>query len=360
VTYITTGPDGNLWYNDGFDKLGSFNTTTHEFTEYALPTNTELSQYVTSGPDGNIWFISQVWPFPGAPPQLVGRFDLTTHEFTEIPFPLIFTGSGGSAMTSGPDGNLWILGLDGIVRLDPSSLSTEVFPFTFSPGSGRGWITTGIDGNLWFTVTGSNEIWKFDLASHAMTGFDLPSSNSGPSPIISGPDGNIWFTWFNDVDGSSIGQLVINDGPTVSAVRRFGVHRSPTTLVLTVDQALAPASAQNTAAYTLVAPRGRTLALASATYDAAAHTIALKPLRRLNLHVPYTLTVSGTGPNAVRNNGGVPLDGAKTGLPGSDYTVKVTAANWVRPHRRPPAHGRSPASPAGERLGRFDEVAGRT
>ncbi len=110
---IALGADGNIWFGEfAGGKIGRI-TPKGEITEFVIPTPNSGPRALAAGPDGNIWFISQAWPFPGSPPELVGRFDLTTHEFTEIPFPLIFTGLGGSAMTSGPDGNLWILGPPG-------------------------------------------------------------------------------------------------------------------------------------------------------------------------------------------------------------------------------------------------------
>jgi hypothetical protein len=59
--------------------------------------------------------------------------------------------------------------------------------------------------------------------------------------------------------------------------------------------------------------------------------VTLSPARRLNLHLAYRLIVSGTGPNAVTDISGLPLDGAKTGHPGSDFLSLVTILNWVRP-----------------------------
>jgi virginiamycin B lyase len=58
--YITTGPDGNLWFTDpGNNAIGEFATSitmTTNITEYALPTPGSKPQAIVTGPDGAIWF----------------------------------------------------------------------------------------------------------------------------------------------------------------------------------------------------------------------------------------------------------------------------------------------------------------
>jgi uncharacterized repeat protein (TIGR01451 family) len=130
--------------------------------------------------------------------------------------------------------------------------------------------------------------------------------------------------------------------PTVVALQRFGFHTQPTLLVLTFSEPLDPATAQNTRAYRIIDPHGHTIVVDRAMYDPEAQTVTLFPHRKLNLHLRYRLIVSGTGPNAVTNAEGVPLDGANNGRPGSDFVTFVTIDNWVRPLRqiRPLKHAR--------------------
>jgi hypothetical protein len=40
----------------------------------------------------------------------------------------------------------------------------------------------------------------------------------------------------------------------------------------------------------------------SAVYDAATHTVTLRPMKRLSLQLPYTLTVNGTSPSGLRDD----------------------------------------------------------
>ena len=70
-------------------------------------------------------------------------------------------------------------------------------------------------------------------------------------------------------------------------------------------------------------------------YDAAARTVALSPVRRLNLHNLFRLTVIGTGPGGVTDSFGNLLDGQKDGDPGSNFVTIVTAADLVLTTRNP-------------------------
>ena len=54
-------------------------------------------------------------------------------------------------------------------------------------------ITLGPDGNLWFTASNSNRI-GYITASGTITQFAIPTANSAPTSIVARPDGNLWFT----------------------------------------------------------------------------------------------------------------------------------------------------------------------
>jgi hypothetical protein len=120
-----------------------------------------------------------------------------------------------------------------------------------------------------------------------------------------------------------------DDGPTVVNVKRFGIHMQPTELVLSFNDGLDPTSAQNLSNYKIVGPAGHAVRIGSAVFDDATNTVTLHPTRRINLHHTYRLTVIGTGPHGVTNTEGIPLDGADTGNPGSDYTGTLTWRNIV-------------------------------
>jgi hypothetical protein len=98
----------------------------------------------------------------------------------------------------------------------------------------------------------------------------------------------------------------------------------PTVLVLTFNDGLDPATAENIANYKIVGPGGRTVAIDSVTFDSALNTVTILPKTRVNIHHTYKLTVLGAGPGGVRDVEGRLLDGAKTGVPGSNYVGSLT------------------------------------
>jgi hypothetical protein len=132
----------------------------------------------------------------------------------------------------------------------------------------------------------------------------------------------------------AINQVVrASDGPRVISVRRFGIHAMPTTIVLTFDRPLDPARADDLKDYHLSNAAGRAMAIRSATYDATAATVTLRPARRLNFHQHFVLTVNGGLPDGVADLQGVLLDGNGDGQPGSDLVTTVTAGSLVWPAR---------------------------
>ncbi|MGE3819045.1 MAG: Ig-like domain repeat protein [Isosphaeraceae bacterium] len=112
-------------------------------------------------------------------------------------------------------------------------------------------------------------------------------------------------------------------GPRLIAVRRFGVHLTPTTLVLSFDRPLDAWRASNLVNYRLVDFRGRHVAIRSATYDPATQSVTLRPAALLSLHQRYHLTVNGTTPEALTDLAGRWLDGDGDGRAGGDATVAI-------------------------------------
>ena len=61
-------------------------------------------------------------------------------------------------------------------------------------------IAIGDDGNAWYTAPGV--IGRFDLTTHQITEFTIPSGDSNPQTIINRPGGDLWFT-----DSDEIGRI---------------------------------------------------------------------------------------------------------------------------------------------------------
>ena len=196
--YITSGPDGNLWFTgSGTNVIGRI-TTSGVLTTF--PVSSAGLGGITAGPDGNVWFTA-------ATGNQIGRI---TPAGVITLFPIPTPGSNPVSITLGPDGNLWFTEATGnhIGRITPAGVITEYpLPANSQPED----ITTGPDGNLWFTADGANAIGVFNPATDAVSELTIPNvgGNTGPygtEPIgiTTGPNGSLWFTEYY---GSYIGQV---------------------------------------------------------------------------------------------------------------------------------------------------------
>jgi streptogramin lyase len=187
---ITSGPDGNIWFTDGFGPaIGTINATTHAITEF--PASGANSPYaITTGPDGNLWFTDQY----GA----IGRFNPVTDTTAEYSSGLI-SRSAPFLMTVGPDGNIWFTDsghTPAVGMIDPANDVITEFTSGLNAGSVPSGITSGPDGNLWFTDEGTTPaIGMINPSTHAVTEYSA-GLNGGALPwsIAVGPDGDLWFT----------------------------------------------------------------------------------------------------------------------------------------------------------------------
>ena len=66
----------------------------------------------------------------------------------------------------------------------------------------------------------------------------------------------------------------------------------PTVLVVSFNEALDPASAENLSNYAITDPAHRSVRINSAVFDAATDTVTLRPADRINLHHTYHLNWS--------------------------------------------------------------------
>jgi len=248
---ITAGPDGALWFAGVPGKVGRI-TTAGVVAEFAVPdipppagsaAGTAATQAtltaITSGPDGALWFT-------GIPAE-VGRITTTgvVTEFAEPEAPAPAgspAGTGGStptltAITTGPDGNLWLTTLGTDSGTNPAIgriTASGVFTFFDVPGNFSifGGLTAGPDGNLWFTeqedgTTAGEQPAVGEITPAAVTtlhtipvGTTLdPTLGVGVDAAVGtiAANGDLWFT-----EHAAIG-LMTTDG----TIRQFPVNLNP-------------------------------------------------------------------------------------------------------------------------------------
>ncbi len=119
--------------------------------------------------------------------------------------------------------------------------------------------------------------------------------------------------------------------PRVVEVLRYGYHALPTQLVVEFNEPLDAMSAQDPGNYAIAGPRGRPIAVVSASLMPGGTAVLLRPRARLDVHEVYTLTVAGV----VKSAAGVPM--------GSEQVKLVSSRNFVW---RPSPPGGSLAGPS--------------
>ena len=176
---ISAGPDGDMWFVlSEAKKIGRISSSgqTSFFSVRQEPHG------ISAGPDGNIWFTEL---FSGCNNEAelkgskIGRISAAGH-LTEFPLPSAL--SDPSALTAGPDGNIWFFGSYGlgcrgwhpgsgpsaseIGSINPNGMhhvsEFVTDPFSPEPRAARymGAITSGPDGNLWYTEPWSDRIGR--------------------------------------------------------------------------------------------------------------------------------------------------------------------------------------------------------
>ncbi len=183
--FLTTGPDGAIWFTEYYaGQIGRI-TTDGQLSVYPIPQVYPTPYDIVSGPDGALWFTAT---FANQIDRISTDGQLAEFDVPDLPYGL----------TVGPDGALWFAYSGGIGRLgtDGSLQTDSVWPDT-------DWITDvtfGPDGNLWMTegqscgTCGANKIGRLDGIDGSYSSWVLPTAHAYPYRIMSGPDGALWFT----------------------------------------------------------------------------------------------------------------------------------------------------------------------
>jgi uncharacterized repeat protein (TIGR01451 family) len=358
---ITLGPDGNLWFTEAFGEIGQINPTTHAIEVILVTTNQASPQGITAGPDGNLWFTEPI----GA----IGEINPTTLAVASFPVPT--SGGAPQEIAAGPDGNLWFAeqggGKIGQVVLKAPATAPDLALSGNAPTS----VTLGTNVTYVLTVTnnGTATATGVTVTDTLPSSVTFVSATGGVAPV----EGALNFSIGNLAPGASTSASIVvtpttagtlSDSatasmtqtdptpgddrvtldttvsasppvagapPTVTGVQRFGFHAQPTALVLTFDKQMDPVRAENASDYQIVALAGprRVIRIMKAVYDVATRTVTLRPVRRLNLHNRFRLTVIGTAPGGVSDSSGNLLDGESNGDPGSNFVTIVTAADLM-------------------------------
>lgn len=174
-TYMTAGPDGNVWFTEDVNnKIGRI-TPSGTVSEFPLPTSDNWPTRIAGGADGNLWFTER------------GKIGRITPSGSITEFPLPDYQGGPWDITAAPDGNLWFTEYAKIGRITPSGVFTE---YPLPSGVSGFYITASPDGSLWFS---DNDHVGRMATDGTTTVFAAASDYRDLSGIRAGPDGTIWF-----------------------------------------------------------------------------------------------------------------------------------------------------------------------
>jgi Bacterial Ig-like domain (group 3) len=206
---------------------------------------------------------------------------------------------------------------------------TAVVSAGTSTGTPTGTVTFTIDGHVQapaqLAVVGGVDEAKFVTSTLTTGHHSVAAAYSGDSTFAPSAVASPLLQIVNAVATT----ITAVAAPSVTLVKRFGVHMHPTVLVLSFDTALDSVSATNLQNYVLVGPEGNHIGFKSVSYDSSAHTVTLRPTVKINVHRTYRLTVIGQDSHGVCGVDHALLDGAGDGQPGTDFVTKVTWKNAV-------------------------------
>ncbi|HEY4888834.1 MAG TPA: hypothetical protein VIJ58_09715 [Candidatus Dormibacteraeota bacterium] len=165
---ITVGPDRNLWVAEMTSETQASKlvkvTTSGRFTIFTLPTIGNVPRGITLGPDANLWVTE-------TSADAFGRVAKVTPSGLVTEYTFHHTDTYPTAITSGQDGNLWVTEsatgsttAGRVAKVSTSGVITEYAipdvygaqPAIDSPVSPTA-ITAGPDGNIWFTAADLGE-----------------------------------------------------------------------------------------------------------------------------------------------------------------------------------------------------------
>ena len=167
ANFLTTGPDGNIWFTDNSaGKIGTINPTTGAIAEYPVPYTGSKPGGITTGPDGNIWFTD----------------DGTNAIGVDIPNSdqFVVTQQPPASVTAGTAFGLTVQADNSSGNLDPSFNGTVTVALQNNPGGAT------LGGTLTVTASGGVATFSGLTVTKAASGYTLVvSSSSVNSPTTS-------------------------------------------------------------------------------------------------------------------------------------------------------------------------------
>lgn len=201
---------------------------------------------ITLGPDGNVWFVLRsATAFASGTLASIDQ----NGSVNALTMPAGYFVPDQSTLTRGPDGALWFQAAaegnpsssytSGVGRIMPDGTGFAFFPLSganYGLGEDVNGMTAGPDGAVWFTPSYTAAIDRI-TTSGTITSFTPPRGAKGGG-IVTGPDGALWFT---EPNNDRIARLATTGQFTeykLPGVGRSGNQTAPSSIVVGPDGAL--------------------------------------------------------------------------------------------------------------------------
>jgi virginiamycin B lyase len=183
VGWLTTGPDGAVWFCErDTGKIGRIDGS-GRMREYALPRSGAVPQGIVFAPDGNVYV-----PEQGS--NAIARLDPVGGAATDIPVPTADSSTQSGAL--GPDGAIWFIER-AAAKVGRMTLDGRFTEYPLAAGAFPNRIVTGPDGALWFSELRANKIGRITTDGRLS---EYPVD--GPVGVTFGKDGQLYAVSFTD------------------------------------------------------------------------------------------------------------------------------------------------------------------
>jgi streptogramin lyase len=203
-----------MWFTEFATGCVGSITAVGTITEYPTLLSENMSTGMATGANSTTWFVTD---FDG-----IGRISQAGKVKL---FSLPDNNSQPTAITLGPDGNMWFIEFEGsnVGKITPAGKVTE-YNVGLNGFSNSFGIATGADGRIWFTDPG-NSVPRIGAINTDGTGLTYYSDGlTGlADSIVAGPDGNLYFGEFGGAIGKITTAGVITEYPLVLAEGSFPV-----------------------------------------------------------------------------------------------------------------------------------------
>jgi hypothetical protein len=174
------GAGGKLWFTTDDAELGSFNPSSNTFAGPFTTHASQLPHTLTAGADGNLWAV------------------------------------GGGVLAAGGSE---------ILKINPTTGAISPYSSGLPATPGISAITSGPDGNIWFTESHADQIGELDVATGAISSYALPTGYqlpaAGMAVIAAGPSGSHTIFFGAETTGTP--------GPAIGEITGVGGTATTTT-----------------------------------------------------------------------------------------------------------------------------------